>query len=50
MNQLLVVFRKELRDAIRDRRSVLSALIFPLLTPLLLIFVFQMAVDEMENP
>lgn len=50
MNQVLVVFRKELRDAIRDRRSVLSALIFPLLTPLLLIFMFQIAVDEIENP
>ncbi|MGB1698848.1 MAG: ABC transporter permease [Nannocystaceae bacterium] len=50
MNQLLIVLRKELRDAIRDRRSVLSALIYPVITPLILVFVFQMAADEAKNP
>jgi len=50
MNQFFVVFRKELRDAMRDRRSVLSALLLPLLMPLLLVVMFQMVLDEVENP
>ena len=50
MNQFLVVFRKELRDAMRDRRSVLSALIYPVLTPLLIVIIFQIAANELENP
>ncbi len=35
MNPVLVVFRKEMRDNLRDRRSLLSSLIYPLLGPLL---------------
>jgi sodium transport system permease protein len=37
----LVVFRKELIDGLRDRRSVLSALMFPLMFPLLFTFMFN---------
>mgnify|MGYP001264362991 CR=1 FL=1 len=37
----LTVFRKELVDGLRDRRSVLSALLFPLLFPLLITFMFN---------
>jgi sodium transport system permease protein len=36
-----VVFRKELIDGLRDRRSVLSALMFPLMFPLLITFMFN---------
>ena len=30
------VFRKELLDALRDRRSLISALLFPLFAPLMI--------------
>lgn len=41
MTAALVVFRKELIDGLRDRRSVLSALMFPLMFPLLFTFMFN---------
>ena len=41
MNAVLAVLRKELVDGIRDRRSVASALVFPLLFPLLITFMFN---------
>ena len=41
MNAAIVVFRKELVDGLRDRRSVLSALMFPLMFPLLITFMFN---------
>ena len=50
MNVGLLVFAKELRDALRDRRSVLSALLYPLLSPLLLVVAFQALESRMENP
>ena len=34
------VFRKELLDAFRDRRSLLSALLFPLFAPLMINLLF----------
>jgi sodium transport system permease protein len=46
---LRVVFRKELIDALRDRRSLLSALLFPLLMPILISVMFQLVVDR-EGP
>ncbi len=36
-----VVLAKELRDALRDRRSLMSALLFPLLGPLMIAFMFS---------
>lgn len=36
MHAILTVFRKEMRDHLRDKRSVLIALIYPLMGPLLL--------------
>jgi len=36
----LVVFRKEMRDHLRDRRSILVAMIYPLMGPLLLGLMF----------
>ena len=40
----LTVFRKELVDGLRDRRSVLSALMFPLMFPLLITFMFNKSI------
>jgi sodium transport system permease protein len=40
LNQIGPVFHKEWLDAIRDRRSVTSALIFPLLAPLMINLMF----------
>jgi sodium transport system permease protein len=39
------VVRKELRDALRDRRSLLSALLYPLLGPLMILVMFSYIVD-----
>ena len=41
MNVLLTVFRKEIVDGLRDRRSLLSALMLPLMFPLLITFMFN---------
>ena len=40
-----VVFAKEFRDGLRDRRAVLSALIFPLLAPFLVYFLISTMID-----
>jgi sodium transport system permease protein len=40
-----VVFGKEFRDGLRDRRAVLSALIFPLLAPFLVYFLISTMID-----
>jgi sodium transport system permease protein len=56
MSSTVVVFRKELIDGLRDRRSVLSALIFPMLFPALITFMFNLIVerdqeaDELDIP
>ncbi|HHH12098.1 MAG TPA: ABC transporter permease [Sorangium sp.] len=44
--QFWVVFRKELRDALRDRRAMLSMLIFPLVGPLLTALILTQAVEQ----
>jgi len=41
MHAILTVFRKELLDHLRDRRSILIAMIYPLLGPLLLGLLFS---------
>ena len=38
--QLRAVFRKEVLDALRDRRSLMSALLYPILMPLMITIVF----------
>ncbi|MEE9382515.1 MAG: ABC transporter permease [Nannocystaceae bacterium] len=48
--QFWIVLAKELRDAVRDRRSVLSALIFPLLAPAMIYFSFGAAADMSRTP
>lgn len=45
MRELRAVVRKELRDALRDRRSLLSALLFPLLGPLMIFLMFSYIAD-----
>lgn len=45
MKELKAVVRKELRDALRDRRSLLSALLFPLLGPLMIALMFSYIAD-----
>ncbi|HEY6307164.1 MAG TPA: ABC transporter permease [Candidatus Angelobacter sp.] len=40
MKQLLAILRKELKDSLRDRRSVFAALLVPFLIPLMLGVVF----------
>ena len=41
MHAVLTVFRKEMLDHLRDRRSIVIALIYPLLGPLLLGLMFS---------
>jgi sodium transport system permease protein len=41
MRAILIVFRKEMLDHLRDRRSILIAMIYPLLGPLLLGLLFS---------
>ena len=38
--QVRAVCRKELTDALRDRRSLMSALLYPVLMPLMITFMF----------
>ena len=45
MKPWLVVLQKELRDASRDKRAVVSLLIFPILGPLLILFMFNLIID-----
>lgn len=41
-----VVFRKELTDGLRDRRSLFSALVFPLIGPLLVVVMFRFLAQQ----
>lgn len=45
MKPFLVVFTKELKDASRDRRAVLSLFLFPVLAPLLIYFMFNRIIN-----
>jgi len=48
---VLTVFRKEMLDGIRDRRALASALAFPLMSPILVAFMFTaIAQDHAEPP
>lgn len=39
------VFKKELTDGIRDRRALMTAMIFPILGPLMIYFMFNALID-----
>ncbi|MBD3649397.1 MAG: ABC transporter permease, partial [Pseudomonadales bacterium] len=45
MNPALVILSKELKDGIRDRRAVLSAMLFPVLAPILVYFMLTAIVS-----
>lgn len=45
----LVVLVKELRDASRDRRSLLSLCIFPVIGPLMILFMFHSIIDTVDE-
>ena len=47
---VLVVLRKELIDGLRDRRSVFSTLMFPLMIPVMIIFMFDLMADKRREP
>lgn len=46
---VLVVWRKELRDGVRDRRSLLSTLLYPLFGPLLTGLLFGFIADKQRE-
>lgn len=46
---VLTVWRKELRDAIRDRRSVLAAMSYAFFGPVLMAFAFFFLVSQMTD-
>jgi len=47
MSPLWIVFRKELVDAVRDRRSLMSMLIFPLVGPLLVAVTLSITTEQL---
>ena len=49
MSPVFVVMLKELRDALRDRRSVMSLFIFPVLGPALVYFMFNTVISTIEE-
>ena len=49
LRALWVVFRKELRDGLRDRRSLLSALLYPLIGPLVCGLLFSFLAEQQRD-
>jgi len=49
MTPFLVVLKKELRDASRDRRALMSLIIFPVIGPLMIYFMLNMIIDLGED-
>jgi len=50
MSQLWVILKKELKDALRDRRSVMAALSYSIGTPLIMALVFMAMIDKYASP
>lgn len=48
-SQILAVFRKEVLDGVRDRRSVMSALLFPFLGPMMIVFMFNTIAERQRE-
>jgi len=44
-----VITRKELKDAVRDRRALMALLLFPVLGPAMIYFMFNMIIDIAEE-
>ena len=49
MNQLLVVFRKEVKDAFRDRRAIMTIILGATLSPVLLGFMMNRVADRQRR-
>ena len=49
MSQILAVLRKELIDGLRDKRSVMAALLFPLLAPMLVTFMLNLQAERQRE-
>ena len=49
MKQILAVFRKELIDGLRDKRSVVSTLVFPLLGPMMVSFMINLQAERQRE-
>ena len=49
MSIWLVITRKELLDAIRDRRALMALLLFPVIGPFVIYFMFNTIVDIAEE-
>ena len=49
MSPIRVVFLKELTDGLRDRRSLLSLLLFPLVGPLLISFILSKTTGQLSS-
>ncbi len=47
MSPALVVFLKEMRDGLRDRRSLFSLLLFPLVGPILITVMFTLTAEQL---
>lgn len=44
-----VITRKELKDAFRDRRALMALLLFPIMGPVMIYFMFNMIIDIAEE-
>ena len=49
-NHITTLVRKELIDAIRDKRSVMAGLYYALFTPILFAVVFTAIINKVTNP
>ncbi len=49
MNQILAVLHKELKDGLRDRRSLASTLLFPLLGPMMVAFMINLQAERQRE-
>ena len=49
LKQIRTVYAKELLDGVRDRRAMFTAIIIPLLSPLLTFFLFNALIDIKED-
>lgn len=49
-NRVTALLRKEIMDAVRDKRSLMAGLYYALFTPLLLAIVFSAVINKVTNP
>ena len=49
-NRVKALLRKEIMDAVRDKRSLMAGLYYALFTPLLLAIVFSAVINKVTNP